>query len=61
MTRKEVMDLVFSAVKTESREGLESHSFLDLDDVTKIIDKIFESAPIKDSFNNNHNCTIKIG
>ena len=32
-----------------------------LTDVYELIDKIFDKSTIKDSFNNNSNCEIKIG
>ena len=42
-------------------EGGVKQKILLIEDVYAVLNKIFDESPIKDSFNNNSNCEIKIG
>lgn len=56
ITKQEALDLL----KDKGRNiGGDTYIIL-LTDVYEVIDKIFDKSTIKDSFNNNSNCVIKI-
>ena len=59
ITKHEALDLLQE--KVIILEGRVDTEIILLEDVYEVIDKIFDKSIIKDSFNNNSNCTIEIG
>lgn len=59
MTKEELKDLIYEKVEVIDEQGRERW-VIDLDNLSEIIDKIFEEPTVKDSFNNNTNCIINI-
>ena len=60
ITKEEAIALISKEFIILTSSG-SSKTVVLLTDVYEVIDKIFEELTIKDSFNNNSNCEIKIG